>query len=142
MSEALEPPVTGPVAPVLAAVSSQLDQLRTAELWRHDDTETVAALDAAYTLVAKSQAVVMRLVTEADRRNVATDAGAPSTQAWLKARYRLRPAEANRDLGLAGLLARSENDPYRVDTEDRALREGQPSRTDCGPAPSIWTRPG
>ncbi len=124
MSEVLDPPVTGPVAPVLAAVSSQLDRLRTAELWRHDDAEAVAALDAAYALIAKSQAVVMRLVADAARRDVDSDAGAPSMQAWLRARYRLRPAEAKRDLELAGLLARGEQDPYRVDTEDRAPGEG------------------
>ncbi|MBA3309907.1 MAG: hypothetical protein H0U28_07570, partial [Nocardioidaceae bacterium] len=124
MSEVLDPPVTGPVAPVLAAVSSQLDRLRTAELWRHDDAEAVAALDAAYALIAKSQAVVMRLVADAARRDVDSDAGAPSMQAWLRARYRLRPAEAKRDLELAGLLARGEKDPYRVDAEDRAPGEG------------------
>ena len=66
---------------MLAAVCSQLDRLRGAELWRHDDAETVAVLDAAHTLVAKAQAVTMRLVADADRRDVATDAGAPSMQA-------------------------------------------------------------
>ena len=46
-------------------------------------------------------------------------------QAWLKTRYRLRPSEAKRDLELAALLARSEQDPSRVDnTEDQAPREG------------------
>ncbi len=124
MSEALVPPLTGPVVPVLAAVSSQLDELRAAELWRHDDAETVASLDAAYALIAKSQAVAMRLVADAARRNVANDAGAPSMQAWLTARYRLRPSEAKRDLELAQLLARSEKDPCRVDAEDYAPREG------------------
>ena len=133
MSEALEPPVAGPVVPVLAAVCSQLDRLRAAELWRHDDAETVAVLDAAHTLVAKAQAVTMRLVADADRRDVATDAGAPSMQAWLKARYRLRPSEAKRDLELARLLARSEKDPCRVDTEDRAPREG------AAVADGLWT---
>ena len=116
--------MTSPVMPVLAAVSSQLDQLHAAELWRHDDTESVAALDAVYALIAESQAVAMRLVADAARRNVALDAGAPSMQAWLKARYRLRPSEAKRDVELAGLLARSEQDPYCMGADDQALREG------------------
>ncbi len=110
--------------PVLAAVASQLDELRAAELWRHDDAESVAALDAAYAIIAKSQAVAMRLVADAARRNVALDAGAPSMQAWLKTRYRLRPSEAKRDLELAELLARSEQDPCRMDADDQAPREG------------------
>ncbi len=66
----------------------------------------------------------MRLVADAARRNVALDAGAPSMQAWLKTRYRLRPSEAKRDLELAGLLARSEQNPHLIDAEDQAPREG------------------
>lgn len=105
MSAALDLPDTDSVLPVLTAVSTQLEGLREAELWRHDDTQTVAALDAAYSVVAKAHAVALRLVGDAARRSIACDAGATSMQAWLSARYRLRPAEAKRDLELAQLVS-------------------------------------
>lgn len=126
MEDLLDPFDDAPVATVLAAVSGQLEGLREAELWRVDDTQTVAALDAAYALVAKSQALVMRLIGEADSRGVGSDAGAPSLQAWLKARYRLRAGDAKRDVELARLLARGEgtgdSDSRGCDTSAR--REG------------------
>nr|MBA3309355.1 hypothetical protein [Nocardioidaceae bacterium] len=96
-----------PVAPALAAVSDRLVELSGVELWRLDDDQTTAAVGAAYALVTQAHTVALTLLAEADRRNLAGQTGAPSTQAWLQATRRVRPQTAKRDVELARLVARA-----------------------------------
>ena len=45
-------------------------------------------------MVARAQAVLLGLVAEADARGALLGDGAPSSQAWLRARLRISPSEA------------------------------------------------
>lgn len=83
-----------PVGEALAAVRALLGETVDSPLWMVGDSGLVDLLVDAGALVAQAQAVLLRLVGEADARGVLLEDGAPSAQAWLRHRLRLSPTEA------------------------------------------------
>jgi hypothetical protein len=83
-----------PVSEALSAVRSLLGETMDHPLWTVDADGLGRLLVDAGTVVAQAQAVLLRLVGEADARGVLLEDGAPSAQAWLRHRLRLSPAEA------------------------------------------------
>ena len=93
-------PVVESVRDASAALAKAVDL----PVWSLDDAAVVGGLDEAYALVAQANAVALRLLAEADRRNVAAATGAPSTRAWLRHRQPMSPGQAKREVALAGAL--------------------------------------
>ncbi|MFL6128336.1 MAG: DUF222 domain-containing protein [Mycobacteriales bacterium] len=92
MTAALElTPPTGAMASARAA----LTEIAEARLWRLSDPELTALVVAAGAMVAQAQAVLLRLVGEADAREALLADGAASSSAWLRHRLRLSPSEAS-----------------------------------------------
>ena len=93
-----------PVVEAVRDASTALTKAVDLPVWSLDDAAVVGALDEAYALVAQANAVALRLLAEVDRRGAASGGGAPSTRAWLRCRHRITPAQAKRDVSLAGSL--------------------------------------
>jgi hypothetical protein len=93
-----------PVLATLGGVEALLDSLDHDSAWQCSDAEVAEAVDAAYRLTTRVHAAALRMLAEADRRGLADAAGAPSLQAWLRARHPMRPAHAKRDVALARLI--------------------------------------
>jgi hypothetical protein len=104
MSESAQSSGVPAVLALLDRVAGLLDDLGDPQAWRLDDTQTTAAVDAAYRLATRFHALAIGLLGEADRRGLPTRAGAASTQAWLRHRQRIRPPAAKRDTTLATLI--------------------------------------
>ena len=66
-------------------------------------------------LAARQAAVGLRLVREADARDLGRRLGATSTTGWLRHRLRLRPGEAKVRVDLANRLRVGESDEGPVD---------------------------
>ena len=97
--------VDGGPLEALASASACLSELVGADaLWRLGDQQVVAGVDAAYRLVTQAHTAALVMLGELDRRGLAVEAGAPSTQQWLAASQRMRPQEAKRDVTLARLI--------------------------------------
>jgi hypothetical protein len=86
-----------PVHPVVGALDAVDDTLAgTAELpvWGLSDDEVEAALDRWETTRARHASLGLRLIAEVDGRDLGRRVGATCTAAWLRHRYRIRPADA------------------------------------------------
>ena len=83
-----------PVVAGLGDVSAALDAAAGAEVWSLSDDDLQATIVACEAVAARQAAVGLRLVREADARDLGRRLGATSTVAWLRARLRLRPGEA------------------------------------------------
>jgi len=95
-------PLTAAVGAAGAALDPALDG--SAAPWSLADGELLALLAEVERAAARLAAVGLRLVREADGRDLATRAGATSTAALLRHRLRLRPGEAKTRVALAAAL--------------------------------------
>ena len=100
-----------PVAAALEAMTAALDAAADASMWAVDSAELVTLLEARERLSARLDELGLRLVREADRRDLAGREGASSTAVLLRHRLRLVPGEAKARVELAravdGELART-----------------------------------
>jgi hypothetical protein len=90
-----------PVPAALAAGADAVDATEGAAVWALSDDDLADALTHLDTLAARQAELGLRLVREADARDIARRQGAPSTAAWLRHRLRLRPGEARLRVELA-----------------------------------------
>ena len=93
-----------PVVVALNAVSAGLNEAADADVWSLSDDDLTGALVACEVLAARQAALSLRLIREADARDLGRRQGASSTTAWLKDRLRLRPGEAKARVDLAHRL--------------------------------------
>jgi hypothetical protein len=93
-----------PVVAALDAVGEALDTTPGADVWSLSDDDLAAAIERCEALAARQAAVGLRLVREADARDLGRRLGAASTTAWLRHRLRLRPGEARTRVDLANRL--------------------------------------
>lgn len=119
MSVATGQELLHPVQQVLGVVVGALDDLgdperrspRSDALWSLGDREVDALLVGLVSAADRIRARALDLVTEAQRRNRAADAGATSHRAWLAGLLHVAPAEAGRMIGVAATLAAAAADP-------------------------------
>jgi hypothetical protein len=104
-----------PVVAALDAVGEALDAAAGADVWSLSDDDLQATIVACEALAARQAAVGLRLVREADARDLGRRLGAPSTTAWLRHRLRLRPGEAKARVELANRLRVGEQGDGPVD---------------------------
>ena len=90
-----------PVTAALGGLSDTLDATVDAEVWALSDDDLAEALVRLEALAARQAELGLRLVREADARDLARRLGAPCTAGWLRARLRLRPGEARMRVELA-----------------------------------------
>jgi hypothetical protein len=93
-----------PAVVSLNAVSAGLDEAAYADVWSLSDDDLADALVRCEQLAARQAALSLRLIREADARDLGRRQGASSTTAWLKDRLRLRPGEAKARVDLAHRL--------------------------------------
>ena len=105
----------GALADVDAAVAELGDQ----PLWAMDNAALLASLAALTATQSRLDAIRLTVIAEAEERGAATDAGAPSTSAWLRGALRLAPGAAATQSRLASRLA----DPAYTPTA-RAMSSG------------------
>ena len=84
-----------PVEGALVELRSLLRQAVGSPAWSLDDEQLVEQVVQAGAVVAQAQALLLRLIGEADAREALLRDGAPSAQAWVRHRLRLSPAEAS-----------------------------------------------
>jgi Domain of unknown function (DUF222)/HNH endonuclease len=93
-----------PIVAALDAVGDALDAATAADVWSLSDDDLAATIVACEQLAARQAAVSLRLVREADARDLGRRLGATSTTAWIRHRLRLRPGEAKTRVDLANRL--------------------------------------
>ena len=93
-----------PVMAALEAVDDALDKTVDADIWSLSDDDLADALAQCERLAARQAELSLRLVREADGRDLGRRHGASSTTAWLRHRLRLRPGEAKARVDLASRL--------------------------------------
>src|SRR5919106_1615627 len=81
-----------PVVATLDAVSDAVDKTVGADVWSLSDDDLATTIDHCERLAARQAALALRLVREADARDLGRRLGASSTAAWLAGRLRLRPS--------------------------------------------------
>jgi len=79
----------------LESARASLSVAAAAPVWMVGDSRLAELVAEAAEVVARAQAVLLRLVGEADAREALVGQGAPSSAAWLRQRARLAPAEAS-----------------------------------------------
>ena len=93
-----------PVVAVLDAVGEALDAGAKADVWSLSDDDLAATIERCEALAARQAAIGLRLLREADARDLGRRLGATSTTGWLRHRLRLRPGEAKVRVDLANRL--------------------------------------
>ncbi|MGH3978151.1 MAG: DUF222 domain-containing protein, partial [Pseudonocardiaceae bacterium] len=93
-----------PVVAALGDVSDAVDKSDAADVWSLSDDDLQATIEACEVLAARQAALGLRLLREADGRDLGRRLGATSTTAWVKDRLRLRPGEAKARVDLAHRL--------------------------------------
>jgi hypothetical protein len=88
----------------LESARGSLGDAADAPMWTVGDEGLVGLVVAAGEVVARAQAVLLRLVGEADARDALVAQGASSSRSWLRHRLRLAPAEASTYVTTAGAL--------------------------------------
>jgi hypothetical protein len=88
----------------LGDVSDGLDKAVSGEVWSLSDDDLAATIARCEAVAARQAALGLRLVREADARDLGRRLGASSTTAWLRNRLRLRPGEAKLRVDLANRL--------------------------------------
>ena len=83
-----------PVTAVIGQVAAELASVRDAAVWQLGDAELGVAVRAAGALVGGVQELLLRLVGEADVRDLTGRAGAPTPAAWLRAELNCPPRAA------------------------------------------------
>jgi hypothetical protein len=104
-----------PVVAALDAVGEVLDSVASADVWSLSDDDLAATIERCEVVAARQAAVSLRLVREADARDLGRRLGATSTTGWLRFRLRLRPGEAKTRVDLANRLRVGEQDAGPVD---------------------------
>ena len=97
-----------PVTRALAGVRDQLAQVADAAVWSMDATETTAALDDVLGAEAQLAGLKARLLTHAERTDVAGDTAASSTANWHAVATRTTRPSAHRSMRLADGLEQHE----------------------------------
>ena len=110
-----------PVAETLSVMSAALDGAAESPVWSLPYGQVEELLGDAHRLEGRLTELTARLVSEADRRELAKRKGGASTQAWLRHRLQLSPADAKRQIGLAAALC------GRLDLTRQALAAGDVS---------------
>jgi Domain of unknown function (DUF222) len=105
----------GPLVAALEAVGEALDDAAGADVWSLSDDDLAAAIARCEVVAARQAAVGLRLVREAEARDLGRRLGAASTVGWLRHRLRLRPGEAKTRVDLAHRLRVGESDSGPVD---------------------------
>ncbi len=105
------------VAAAFTEVRDILKSVSDIPLWSNSDAQITELLVAATRLCNQVDALRLRVVGEAHGRDIAGRAAASSTQAWLRTAVQVSPAEAKKQVALAGALRDLE--PTR-----RALTDG------------------
>ncbi len=93
-----------PVVAGLDDVSNALDKAAAGDVWSLSDDDLQATIVACEALAARQAELSLRLLREADGRDLGRRLGASSTTAWIKDRLRLRPGEAKARVDLAHRL--------------------------------------
>jgi hypothetical protein len=93
-----------PVMAALDAVAEGLDTAVGGDVWSLSDDDLAATIEHCERLAARQAALSLRLVREADARDLGRRLGATSTAVWLGGRLRLRPGEAKTRVELANRL--------------------------------------
>ena len=93
-----------PVVAALDAVGEALDNGMATDVWSLSDNDLAATIERCEALAARQAALGLRLVREADARDLGRRLGASSTTGWLRHRLRLRPGEAKVRVDLANRL--------------------------------------
>jgi len=99
-----------PVMAALDDVSDAVDKAGGADVWSLSDDDLAAAIEQCERLAARQAALSLRLVREADARDMGRRLGASCTASWLAGRLRLRPGDAKTRVDLANRL-----DPHTAD---------------------------
>ncbi len=102
------PPTSGPLVSCLMAVGDALDEVADVRCWSLSDGAVGDAVDVAFGLRNRLDELVLRLVAEAQTRDLPKQAGATSTAAWLRHRQRMSLREA----GALARLASGLNGDY------------------------------
>jgi hypothetical protein len=103
MSVAVEQ-LSHPAVRAVGGVRQQLSDVADVPLWSMRDAEVEQLLSEAHRAAAQLSDLVLRITAEADRRNLAGQAGAPNTRAWLRHALQISPAAAKRQQLLASRL--------------------------------------
>jgi Domain of unknown function (DUF222)/HNH endonuclease len=90
-----------PVTAALDAVTGAIDSTVGADVWAISDDDLAEGLVRLEALAARQAELGLRLVREAEARDLARRQGAPSTVAWLRHTLRLRPGQARMRVQLA-----------------------------------------
>src|SRR5215207_511398 len=93
-----------PVMAALDDVSDAVDKAGGADVWSLSDDDLAAAIEQCERLAARQAALSLRLVREADARDMGRRLGASCTASWLAGRLRLRPGDAKTRVDLANRL--------------------------------------
>jgi hypothetical protein len=104
MSTTTLPPRTHPVLDAVRGLDTALGQLSDAPLWTLAQDELLAVRVVLESLAHTFTATRWAATREIDTRGAATSVGATSTRDWLAAVLRQHPADAARELGLAGAV--------------------------------------
>ncbi|WP_299036692.1 HNH endonuclease signature motif containing protein [uncultured Pseudokineococcus sp.] len=94
----------GPVDGALTALTTALDALLTAEVWRCTDAQVRAAVIDLERQAARLDAARLRVLGHADERRVGLASGAPSTADWLVGATTTRAEHARKRVDLAVAL--------------------------------------
>ncbi|HSI93705.1 MAG TPA: DUF222 domain-containing protein, partial [Jiangellaceae bacterium] len=103
--------VVHPVVAAFDAVDDALAAAADAAVWALDDAELETVLGRAEEIAAKQAELRMRLVAEADGRDLGRRLGAASTAAWLRGRLRIRPGDARALVETANRVTASAQGP-------------------------------
>jgi uncharacterized protein DUF222 len=96
-----EGPGQHPITAALTLMGQAVTGAADAAAWSLSDEEVLEALQHCERLAARLAALQLRLIGEADARDVASRLGAPSTAALLRERLRLHPGESSTLVRLA-----------------------------------------
>ncbi|WP_084678640.1 HNH endonuclease signature motif containing protein [Actinopolymorpha alba] len=97
-------PPTQPLRGLLDMVQDGLAQALNSPVWSRTDAESADGLEQVHQIVAMAEALRLRLIHDADTRELASQAGATSTAAWLRHKLKLHPSAVGADVKLAKAL--------------------------------------
>jgi Domain of unknown function (DUF222)/HNH endonuclease len=100
-----------PVVAALDAVDEALDATADAAVWALGDTELEAVLERVQQQAARLAELKLRLVAEADGRDLGRRLGGSSTASWLRHRLRIRPGDARALVETANRVTASTEGP-------------------------------